>query len=403
MFLLVLLILGGVALYFMKPEERLALFHKAAALRHGLELARKGRVREDPFYAELRARTGRPLVTCCLAAALVAVFLMMLTGRGALGDPATLVAWGASFGPRTTLDERWRLLTSMFVHRGLLHILVSVAAIVQVGIVVERVVGPFTFGLAFFAAGVLGTIMSAAAAPMSIVSGSAGAVFGVYGLLIAAVLRGWLQRSAVRIPLSTLARLIPVSLVFLLYCVATGEPSITAKVGLCTGLVSGITLTRSMPDYGARLRRFAVLGAAAAGIILLSALSLRAVTDVRPEIRTVVADEERAAATYDAAVAQFRIGRVNARALAQLIDGTILPDVQRARARVTALLHVPPDDEHVVADAQEYLRLREESWQVRAAGLRASNAVALKQAERIERASLQVFDRLTLEPPARRP
>jgi hypothetical protein len=132
-------------------------------------------------------------------------------------------------------------------------------------------------------------------------------------------------------------------------------------------------------------------------------MSLRAVTDVRPEIRTVVADEERAAATYDGAVAQFRTGRMSARALAQLIDDAILPDVQRARARVTALVHVPPDDVHVVADAQEYLRLREESWRVRAAGLRASNAVALKQAERIERASLQAFDRLTLEPAARHP
>jgi rhomboid protease GluP len=404
MFLLVLLVLGGVVLYFMKPEERLALLHKAAALRHGLDLARRGRVsRDDPFYAELRARTGRPLVTCCLAAALVAVFVMMLAGRGALADPATLVAWGASFGPRTTLDERWRLFTSMFVHRGVLHVLVNVAALIQLGIVVERVVGPFTFGLTFFTAGVLGTIMSAAAAPMSIVSGSAGAVFGVYGLLFAAVLRGWLQRSAVRIPLSTLARLIPVTLLFLLYCVATGEPSITAKVGLCAGLVSGITLTRSIPEYGARLRRFAALGAATAGVILLSAMSLRAVTDVRPEIAAVVADEERAAASYDAAVAQFRTGRVTARDLAQLIDGTILPGVQRARARVTALAHVPPDDVHVVADAQEYLRLREESWRVRAAGLRASNAGALKQAERIERASLQVFDRLTLEPAPRHP
>ena len=39
----------------------------------------------------------------------------MLLGPDALGSPDAMLAWGGSFGPRTTGDERWRVLTSIFV------------------------------------------------------------------------------------------------------------------------------------------------------------------------------------------------------------------------------------------------------------------------------------------------
>ncbi|MDQ3349011.1 MAG: rhomboid family intramembrane serine protease, partial [Acidobacteriota bacterium] len=322
------------------------------------------------------------------------IFLMMLASPGALGDPATLVAWGANYGPRTTGGELWRVFTSTFVHRGVLHLLVNVAALVQLGLLLERVVGPFTFGTIFFAAGVLGSIIIAAAAPMSVVNGSAAAVFGLYGLLCAAALRGVLQDTAVRIPLAMLKRLAPVAALFALYCVVTGEPSIAAKVGLSTGVVGGIMLTRSVPGYGARHRRFAGLGAATAAIVLMSAMSLRAVTNVRPEIAVVVANEERTAAAYDAAVLRFRKGLMTTRELAQVIDQTIVPDVQRAAQRVSALADVPAEDATLVADAQEYVRLRQESWRVRAEGLRKGNMPILREADKAEQASLQAFERL---------
>lgn len=396
MFLFALLVIAGVALYFMSPDERLQLLRKVAGLlQRALNVAsarRRGGV--DPFNAELRARVRWPVVTFVLAAASLAIFLMMLPSPGALGDPATLVAWGANYGPRTTGGELWRVFTSTFVHRGVLHLLVNVAALVQLGLLLERVVGPFTFGTIFFAAGVLGSIIIAAAAPMSVVNGSAAAVFGLYGLLCAAALRGVLQDTAVRIPLAMLKRLAPVAALFALYCVVTGEPSIAAKVGLSTGVVGGIMLTRSVPGYGARHRRFAGLGAATAAIVLMSAMSLRAVTNVRPEIAVVVANEERTAAAYDAAVLRFRKGLMTTRELAQVIDQTIVPDVQRAAQRVSALADVPAEDATLVADAQEYVRLRQESWRVRAEGLRKGNMPILREADKAEQASLQAFERL---------
>lgn len=395
MFLFALFLVGCLAVYIMSPDDRRRLVGAVAEpLRHAGALVGLRRLgRDDAFQAALRARVRWPLVTYTLVAANVAVFVMMLAGPGALGDPATLVAWGANFGPDTTGGERWRVLTSIFVHRGVLHLLVTVAALVQLGLLLERVVGPFTFGTMVLAAGVFGSIVSSAAAPMNVVVGATGAVFGLYGLLIAAALRGLLPGTAIRIPLRELARLAPVAAVFVLYFLASGEPSITAKAGLCAGLIGGLALTRSVRDQGARLRRFAALGTATAAIVMMSAMALRAVTDIRPAIAAVVADEERTAAIYDVVVVRFTKGRMTSRELAQVIDGSILPDLQRARERVDALVDVPGEDAaFVAAAAQEYLRLRQESWRARAEALRKNNMPGLRKADETAQASLRVFE-----------
>ena len=79
----------------------------------------------------------------------------------------------------------------------------------------------------------------------------------------------------------------------------------------------------------------------------------------RPEIRRIVEIEGRTAHDYDLAATQFRLGAVNAKSLAQLIDGTILPELRQARSRVKALVGVPPEHQPLVASAEEYLRLRD--------------------------------------------
>ena len=48
----------------------------------------------------------------------------------------------------------------------------------------------------------------------------------------------------------------------------------------------------------------------------------------------------------------------------------------------------------LVESADEYLRLRDASWRQRAAALHKSNMGALRQADKIERASLEAFQRI---------
>ena len=71
----------------------------------------------------------------------VTVFVLMLVGHGALDDRDTLVGWGANVASRTTNGEWWRLVTMMFVHAGPLHFIATVAGLVPLGLMVERLVG----------------------------------------------------------------------------------------------------------------------------------------------------------------------------------------------------------------------------------------------------------------------
>ena len=50
-------------------------------------------------------------------------------------NPTTsdLVRWGADFGPKTTSGEWWRLLTCVFVHIGIVHILLNMWVLTAAG------------------------------------------------------------------------------------------------------------------------------------------------------------------------------------------------------------------------------------------------------------------------------
>jgi hypothetical protein len=117
-------------------------------------------------------------------------------------------------------------------------------------------------------------------------------------------------------------------------------------------------------------------------------------TDVRPEIERLVATEERTAGIYDRAVNQFRIGAMSAKALAQIIDRSIVPELRAARVRLDAVTGVPAQHQPLMASAEEYLRLRDESWRIRSEALHKASMGALKTADRTERASLEAFEKV---------
>ena len=394
--ILALLAIGAYVVYAMKPEERMRLWQKVlTAIRQFKETADRKRSEPEPFRDALRERTPLLIVTPALAALSGIVFLFMLFGAGALSDPESLVGWGGNYAPRTTNGEWSRLVTSMFVHPGLFPLLVNLAGLVSVGLILERLVGPFAFAAVYFAAGVLASLVSLSIYPMAVSVGASGAVFGVYGLLLASSVWGIVHRSPVTLPVKALKTLGPLAAVFVLYNMATdslhGEAEIT---GLIVGVFSGLALTRSASERTPPVREVAAVVAATLMTVVAIAIPLRGLTDARPEIQRVVAVEDRTAAVYDKAVEQFRLGAMNADALAGVINKTILPDVQAERARLKALGKVPPEHKPLVAAADEYLRLRDESWRLRVDALHKSNMIALRKADSSERTSLDAFERI---------
>jgi rhomboid protease GluP len=391
----VLLVLLGFAFYVMSPEERVrAIRTGLAALSQAKDAAIEDLHRSEPFRDALRQRTPWALVTPGLLVLNLLVFLWMAFGEGAVADPQTQISWGGNFGPLTTNGQWWRLVTATFLHWGFFQLLFTIVAVLQMGLVLERLLGPFTVASVYVGAGLLSNVVTLSKNPVEVTSGPSGAVFGLYGLLVASMIWGVIHRSPLTIPLTTLKRLAPAAVLFLLYTMAANGIGAPELAGLVVGSVCGLVVSKGVSECKPPVRRVAATAAATLVLAVISAVPLRGVTDARPEIERLIAIEDRIAGTYQKAVSQFRNGRMSAGELAKLIDQSIVPELQDVRTRLTALEGVPHEQQAMVADAEEYLRLRDESWRLRTEGLHKSNLKTLSKAEKPEREALEALQKL---------
>jgi rhomboid protease GluP len=340
-----------------------------------------------------------PLVTICLVAINVTVFAWMLLGGLNHGDEQTLVAWGGNFGPATTNGEWWRMVTAMFVHNGFLSLIVNCVCLLQIGAVIERVVGRAAFGAVYVATGVLASAVNLAVNPVTVNVGAAGALLGLHGFLIASFVWSHFPGSKVEIPFSVLKRMAPVTAVFILYHTLTSGVGDAMVLAGFAGMGCGVLLCRKISAGQPQGFRIAVV----AGITMMFALDavipLRGMANVKPEIDRIVALESRTGSEYKSAVQEFTKGRANSKALVDLIQHSILPEVKAARARVDALDKVPASQQSLIASARTYLRLRDESWRLRAEALRKASMTMLRQADGVEHASLIALQQVTIATP----
>ncbi|MEW6514335.1 MAG: rhomboid family intramembrane serine protease [Pseudomonadota bacterium] len=149
-----------------------------------------------PFIDQLRRRATHVPAMVALVAANLAVFAAMLVaGAGVWHAPNTVqLEWGANFGPATKDGEWWRLATAMFLHFGLLHLMVNMLALVEAGRFVERCLGSARFLLLYLGSGLAGNLLSLVMqGDRGISGGASGAVFGVYAALLLTL---WLERHA---------------------------------------------------------------------------------------------------------------------------------------------------------------------------------------------------------------
>ncbi len=85
-------------------------------------------------------------------------FLHPDSAGGSLPD---LIRWGANIAPLTLTGEPWRLVTSMFLHAGLLHLALNMYMLVAFGGVVERAFGAIRFTIVYLVSGLFGGLLSA--------------------------------------------------------------------------------------------------------------------------------------------------------------------------------------------------------------------------------------------------
>jgi hypothetical protein len=166
---------------------------------------------------------------------------------------------------------------------------------------------------------------------------------------------------------------------------ASGSLPMTSELtGSIVGLVVGLVLARGVNDGESPMPRLAATMIGTAIVAVAFAFPIRGIADVRPEMTRVLDVEDRTAQAYQAAADQFKRGRITADGLAQVIDRTIVPEFQTADARLKALTRVPSEHQPLVADAEEYVRLRSTSWHLRAEGLRRASTQTVRKASKTQ-------------------
>ncbi len=87
--------------------------------------------------------------------------------------------------PASFSEQPWTIVTSIFVHSGMLHILFNMLTLYFFGTFLLQLVGEAKFLIIYFGGGILGSIffMLMPPSPLSIVVGASGAIFSLGGTL----------------------------------------------------------------------------------------------------------------------------------------------------------------------------------------------------------------------------
>lgn len=99
-------------------------------------------------------------------------------------DMQILVNMGALFGPLTVLKgEWWRLVSAMFLHGGMTHLLMNMFSLYIVGRGAETYFDTKSYLSIYFFSGIIGGLTSLYMHPVSVGVGASGAIFGIFGAL----------------------------------------------------------------------------------------------------------------------------------------------------------------------------------------------------------------------------
>lgn len=125
----------------------------------------------------------RPIITYALIIINVLVFIAMyILGKGS-EDNLTLVLFGANYPALVRAGDYYRLITSAFLHSGLLHLIFNNYALYVIGSQLESFLGRVKFLIIYLVSAICGSLMSMLFSN-GISVGASGAIFGLLGSLL---------------------------------------------------------------------------------------------------------------------------------------------------------------------------------------------------------------------------
>ncbi len=225
---------------------------------------RKGIVSVD-YQTQMKIRRAlrKPLVTYLFLAMQIGAFLLMTLDGGSTSIE-TLVRYGAKFNPLIVLGQWWRLITPMFLHIGVVHLIMNSVILYYLGAQLEAVFGHWRYFVLYFFGGIAGNAASFAFSE-SVSAGASTALFGLFGstLVLAKLYRG---NPAIQIMSRNFSLLILLNLLFGLF--STQVDLAGHMGGLAGGYLLSYVLTTPVVRFKLTQRR-AVFGLLYIGLLIV--------------------------------------------------------------------------------------------------------------------------------------
>jgi rhomboid protease GluP len=320
---------------------------------------------ELEFDRRVLSRTPRTPATTAIVLLNAGMFLAIVAFGAELIFPVGTmqIGWGSNFRPYTTDGEWWRLVTSMFIHFGILHLLFNMWFLAATGPLVERLYGSISYLFIYSVSGVTAGLTSLAWHPFVNSAGASGAIFGLYGTLLAA-----LTRSGHSIPPSVTSPLKKSILVFSVSALAIGwlhkgVDNAAHVGGFASGYLLGLALAGRLSvteKPTTRASTILVSLAVTAGLLGTGTLfALRAASSLQGEglfwqTQHWLARNERAALDQWLAISErARQNTLNDAQYADAVQSQVLPTWREAERRLQKIQL--PDTSATFAKLQ-YLR-----------------------------------------------
>jgi rhomboid protease GluP len=249
---------------------------KAAALKtETIEMAQEQAKQTAEIDKVMNLSKGNRYATYGIIGINALVFFAMAASGISLFEPTgiDIIKWGANYAPLTLSGDWWRLISCVFVHIGIIHILFNMYALYMVGVYLEPMLGKTKYIAAYLCTGVFASLASVWWHTEPVPSaGASGAIFGMYGVFLA-LLSTRLIPSQVR---NKLLQSIGIFVGYnLIYGMKAGVDNSAHIGGLISGLLIGYVYYFTRPKENEDKKRPAVVLVIAAITIAAAYLYLQ--------------------------------------------------------------------------------------------------------------------------------
>ncbi|KAJ1296543.1 hypothetical protein BS78_01G309400 [Paspalum vaginatum] len=195
--------------------------------------------------APSRSRRGG----ACVARGFLRRFAFQPLSENPLLGPssATLQRLGALVWDKVVHEHQgWRLLTCIWLHAGVLHLLANMLSLVLIGLRLEQQFGYVRVGIIYLVSGVGGSVLSSLFVRNAISVGASGALFGLLGAMLSELFTNWTIYSNKAAALVTLLVVIAINLAI---GILPHVDNFAHIGGFLTGFLLGFLLLMR-PHYG---------------------------------------------------------------------------------------------------------------------------------------------------------